>query len=84
VIPSPTALAPDAVPHPLYVQTAPGVYSATGTFTSAESPAASGYGGTSPTYAGKNEQASYGFYAGAETDLTEAFSVGCRRPLRAL
>ncbi|OYU71764.1 MAG: TonB-dependent receptor [Alphaproteobacteria bacterium PA2] len=67
---------PYAVPHPLYVQTAPGVYSATGTFTSAESPAASGYGGTSPTYAGKNEQASYGFYAGAETDLTDAFSVG--------
>jgi iron complex outermembrane receptor protein len=67
---------PYAVPHPLYVQTTPGVYTATGKFTDVESPAASGYGGTSPTYAGKNEQASYGFYAGAETDLTEAFSVG--------
>lgn len=67
---------PYAVPHPLYVQTAPGVYRATGTFTDAESPAASGYGGTSPTYAGKHDQASYGVYAGAETDITEAFSAG--------
>ena len=41
-----------------------------------QSPAASGYGGTSPTFAGKNSQKSYGVYVGAETDIVEALSVG--------
>ena len=67
---------PYAVPHPLFTQTSPGVYAPTGTFTATESPAASGYGGTSPTYAGTNKQSSYGFYAGAETDITKSFTVG--------
>jgi len=69
---------PYAVSHPLYVETTPGsgVYRATGQSTVSESPAASGYGGTSPTYAGKHEQTSYGVYAGAETDITGALSVG--------
>lgn len=37
---------------------------------------ASGYGGTSPTFAGQRSQQSYAVYAGAETDITETFSVG--------
>ena len=37
---------------------------------------ASGYGGTSPTFAGSRSQQSYGIYAGAETDVTETFTVG--------
>ena len=37
---------------------------------------ASGYGGTSPTFAGSRSQQSYAIYAGAETDITETFSVG--------
>ena len=67
---------PYALPHPLFTQTAPGVYAPTGTFTVAESPAASGYGGTSPTYAGTNSQKSYGAYLGLETDLTKQFTMG--------
>lgn len=39
-------------------------------------PGASGYGGTSPTFAGSRSQQSYAVYAGAETDLTDTFSVG--------
>ena len=67
---------PYAVAHPLYTQTAPGVYTNTNTFTATESPAASGYGGTSPKYAGTNSDKSYGVYVGAETDLTKELSVG--------
>jgi len=66
---------PYAVPHPLYVQTSPGVYALVGTSanctavgavcTAAKSPGASGYGGTSPTYAGSWDQWSWGVYGDA-------------------
>jgi iron complex outermembrane recepter protein len=39
-------------------------------------PAASGYGGTSPASAGSFTQKNIAVYAGAETDLTDALSVG--------
>ena len=58
----------------LYTQTAPGIYTASGTAN--QSPAASGYGGTSPQAAGTFSQSNYGLYAGAETDITKALSVG--------
>lgn len=58
----------------LYTLTAPGVYTASGTAT--QSPGASGYGGTSPAFAGKNSQTSYAGYIGAETDITDEFTVG--------
>ena len=67
---------PYAIAHPLFIQTAPGVYAPTGTSTAVYDPAASGYGGTSPKYAGANSQKSYGVYVGAETDITEAFTAG--------
>ena len=67
---------PYAAPNPLYVQTSPGVYAPTGTFTDAESPAASGYGGTSPTYAGSHSQNSHGIYVGLEGDVLKQLSVG--------
>jgi len=77
---------PYAVPHPLYVQTAPGVYTLVGTSTdcsvagavctAAKSPGASGYGGTSPTYAGQWSDWSWGVYGDAETDITDKLSVG--------
>jgi iron complex outermembrane receptor protein len=67
---------PYASPNPLYTQTAPGVYAATGTFTDAESPAASGYGGTSPTYAGTHTQNSRGIYVGLEGDVVKQLSMG--------
>lgn len=60
--------------QPLYVQTAPGVFQFDSTVSM--SPGASGYGGTSPASAGSSSQNSYGFYAGAETDLTKALSIG--------
>ena len=61
----------------LYVQTAPGVYARdTVTPTVNFSPAASGYGGTSPASAGKFRQNNYAIYGDAETDLTKALSVG--------
>jgi iron complex outermembrane recepter protein len=41
-----------------------------------QSPAASGYGGVSPNFAGVSAQTSYAFYVGAETDITEALTVG--------
>jgi iron complex outermembrane receptor protein len=67
--------------QPLYDLVSPGVYApalnGTGTqIVATQSPAASGYGGVSPGFAGKNSQTSYGFYAGAEADLTEAFTAG--------
>ena len=79
---------PYAAPHPLYTQTAPnsGVYTLVGTSTNCsavgavctatESPAASGYGGTSPKYAGTHSQKSYGVYMGLEADMTSNFSMG--------
>jgi iron complex outermembrane receptor protein len=67
---------PYAAPHPLYTETTPGVFTPTGTFTAAESPAASGYGGTSPTYAGKNSESSHGFYVGLEGDVLKQLSMG--------
>jgi iron complex outermembrane receptor protein len=67
---------PYATPHPLFVQTAPGVFVNTGTFTAVEAPSASGYGGTSPTYAGTDSETSYGVYVGLEGDLTKRFSAG--------
>ena len=69
---------PYATPHPIFVETAPGsgVYTDTGTFTAVDTPSASGYGGTSPTYAGKDSEASYGVYAGLEADLTDRLSGG--------
>lgn len=53
----------------------PAVYAASGT-TATQSPAASGYGGTSPNFAGVSTQTSYAFYVGAETDLTKALTIG--------
>lgn len=45
-------------------------------FTATQSPAASGYGGTSPNFAGVSTQTSYALYVGAETDITKALTVG--------
>jgi iron complex outermembrane recepter protein len=59
----------------IYNQTAPGVYAPAG-ITAAQSPAASGYGGTSPNFAGKQTQSNWGVYVGAETDITKALTVG--------
>jgi iron complex outermembrane receptor protein len=58
----------------LYTQTAPGVYTASGS--ASQSPAASGYGGTSPASAGSWSQNSYGVYGGLETDIFKTLSVG--------
>ena len=58
----------------LYRETAPGVYVFNSTVNF--SPAASGYGGTSPASAGNFSQKNIAVYVGAETDLSEAFSVG--------
>ncbi|SOB86920.1 iron complex outermembrane recepter protein [Sphingomonas guangdongensis] len=66
---------PYAVAQRLYTQTAPGVYTFSGT-TAAQGVGASGYAGTSPATAGSFSQESYGIYAGLETDITEAFTVG--------
>lgn len=41
-----------------------------------QSPAASGYGGVSPVFAGANSQDSWGVYVGAETDITDALTFG--------
>jgi iron complex outermembrane receptor protein len=66
---------PYAVPQQLFTQTSPGVYAPAGA-TNAESPGASGYGGTSPNAAGSWSEKSYGFYADAEGDLIEQLSLG--------
>jgi iron complex outermembrane receptor protein len=58
----------------LYVDTGGGVFAYNSTVTMP--PAASGYGGTSPTFAGTNSEKSYGFYLGLEGDITERFSMG--------
>ena len=77
---------PYATPHPLYTQTSPGVYALVGTSTNCNTagavctasfdPAASGYGGTSPAYAGSDSESSWGVYVGAEADVTEQLSLG--------
>lgn len=67
---------PYAVAHPLYSLVSPGVYAATGNFTAARGPGASGYAGTSPIYAGTSNQNSYGGYLGVEGDVTETVSLG--------
>ncbi len=74
------AAGPFAV-QPLYDLVAPGVYTPAlnggGTqIVATQSPAASGYGGVSPVFAGSNSQTAYSVYIGAETDVTEAFTVG--------
>jgi iron complex outermembrane receptor protein len=68
---------PYASPHDLYTLTAtPGVYAKTGTQTATESPAASGYGGTSPTFAGSHSEKSYGLFGDIEADVTTKLSMG--------
>lgn len=69
--------------QPLYNLVSPGVYTpALNTATppaqlvSTQSPAASGYGGVSPVFAGKNSQQSFAVYVGAETDITDKFTAG--------
>jgi iron complex outermembrane receptor protein len=69
------AAGPYSVAQQLYTQTAPGVYSFSGT-SSAQGVGASGYAGTSPEAAGRYSQKSYGAYINVETDLTTALSVG--------
>lgn len=58
----------------IYNETAPGVYAFHSTVTMP--PAASGYGGTSPTFAGENSQETYAGYLGLEGDLTDRLSMG--------
>lgn len=67
------AAGPYAVQN-LYDEVSPGVYAFNSRVTMP--PAASGYGGTSPTYAGKHSLKSYGGYVGLEGDLTDALSMG--------
>jgi iron complex outermembrane recepter protein len=67
--------------QPLYNLVSPGVYApalnAGGTqIVATQSPAASGYGGVSPTFAGKSSQSSWGVYLGAEADITPALTMG--------
>ena len=58
----------------LYDEISPGVYAFNSQVTMP--PAASGYGGTSPTYAGKHSLKNYAGYLGLEGDLTDALSMG--------
>ena len=69
---------PYAIPHDLYAETAAGsgVFTKLDQQTASYDPAASGYGGTAPTYAGTNSQKSYGIYVGAETDVTKQLTLG--------
>ena len=70
--------------QPLYDQVSPGVYTPSGSIVNGmfvqtvatKSPAASGYGGTSPAFAGKTAQSSYGGYVGAEADITKQLTMG--------
>ncbi|MFC3592488.1 TonB-dependent receptor plug domain-containing protein [Novosphingobium piscinae] len=67
--------------QPLYNLVSPGVYTRVldaqnRGVNATQSPAASGYGGTSPTFAGTSSQVGYGFYAGAEADVTQALTAG--------
>jgi iron complex outermembrane recepter protein len=52
----------------------PAVYAASGSVSF--NPAASGYGGTSPSSAGKFSQSNFAVYVGAETDFSDALSAG--------
>lgn len=58
----------------LYDETAPGVYVFNSRVTMP--PAASGYGGTSPTFAGENSLENYAAYVGLEGDITDRLSMG--------
>lgn len=70
--------------QPLYTDLGGGIYTPTGTTTNGvftqtvatQSPAASGYGGVSPVFAGISSQSSYGVYVGAEADITDALTFG--------
>lgn len=67
--------------QPLYTQVSPGVFAPAlntsgAQIVATQSPAASGYGGVSPVFAGKNSQKSFGVYMGAEADITEALTMG--------
>ena len=67
--------------QPLYTLVSPGVYTRTlsgsgAPVTATQNPAASGYGGVSPTFAGKASQSNYGIYLAAETDVTDALTMG--------
>jgi len=73
--PASYAAGPYAVPQQLYVANGGGTYSYYGA-TSGASPGASGYGGTSPSAAGKWSETSYAGYLGAEADVTQALSMG--------
>ena len=66
---------PFAAPQNIYVEGPPGVFSFVRTIAGRQ-PGASGYGGTSPTYAGSWSQWSWGVYGAAEADITEALSMG--------
>lgn len=66
---------PYAIAQQLYTQVSPGVYTFAGT-SNAQGVGASGYAGTSPQTAGSFSQENYGVYIGAETDITEALTVG--------
>jgi iron complex outermembrane recepter protein len=67
---------PFAAPQPLYNEISPGVFAYSGVTIPGRSPGASGYGGTSPTYAGSWSQWSWAIYGDAEADVTEKLSVG--------
>jgi iron complex outermembrane recepter protein len=69
------AAGPYAIAQRLYTQTAPGVYTASGT-SAAQGVGASGYAGTSPATAGAFDQEAVGVYVGLETDITDALTVG--------
>ncbi len=58
----------------LYAEITPGVYAFNSRVTMP--PSSSGYGGTSPTFAGKNSLKNYAGYLGLEGDLTDALSMG--------
>src|SRR2546430_8382714 len=72
---------PSASPPPLYTQTSPGVYAPTGTFTAVEDPAASGYGGTNPTYSGTPTPNTPGHFICPAGDVVNSPILGlARRP----
>jgi iron complex outermembrane receptor protein len=66
---------PYAAPQQLYSLVSPGVYTFAGT-TNAQSPGASGYGGTSTDAAGSWSQDSYAAYVDLEADLIPGLSAG--------
>ena len=67
------AAGPFAVQN-LFTLESGGTYTASGQVS--KPTGASGYGGTSPQAAGSYSQRSFAIYAGAETDITDTFSVG--------